>query len=74
MSGISSCIDAIPVVFFMRNVCFIVCCTTTAVSTGYDSDVEREKKIDYSTKIYASSVQEKEGVKPHLQQMEEEDK
>ena len=51
-----------------------LCCTTTVVSTGYDSDVEREKKIDYSTKIYASSVQEKEGVKPHLQQMEEEDK
>ena len=45
-----------------------------AVSTGYDSDVEREKKIDYSTKIYASSVQEKEGVKPHLQQTEEAEK
>ena len=58
----------------MKNVCFIVCCMTTVVSTGYDSDVEREKKIDYSTKIYAGSVQEKEGVKPHLQQMEEEDK
>ncbi|XP_055878559.1 echinoderm microtubule-associated protein-like 6 isoform X2 [Biomphalaria glabrata] len=39
---------------------------------GYDSDVEREKKIDYTTKIYANPVREKEGVKPHLQQEKEE--
>ncbi|KAK7103893.1 echinoderm microtubule-associated protein-like 6 [Littorina saxatilis] len=47
---------------------------TDSEEEGYDSDVEREKKMDYSTKIYASSVQEKEGVRPNLQEQEEEEK
>uniref|UniRef100_A0A8D1EVV9 EMAP like 6 n=1 Tax=Sus scrofa TaxID=9823 RepID=A0A8D1EVV9_PIG len=37
---------------------------------GYDSDVAREKAIDYTTKIYAVSIREMEGTKPH-QQMKE---
>lgn len=37
-------------------------------STGYDSDVEREKNMDYASKIYANPIREKEGVKPHLQE------
>jgi len=35
---------------------------------GYDSDVEREKSMDYQSKIYTKPIQEREGVKPHLQE------
>ena len=36
---------------------------------GYDSDVEREKKIDYQSKIYAAPIREAgAGIKPHLQE------
>lgn len=38
--------------------------------TGYDSDVAREKNMDYTTKIYAASIREMTGVKPHHQQKE----
>lgn len=31
--------------------------------------MEREKNIDYSQKIYLNPIQEKEGVRPHLQEM-----
>lgn len=41
-----------------------------SVLWGYDSDVAREKAIDYTTKIYAVSIREMEGTKPH-QQMKE---
>ncbi|XP_045150033.1 echinoderm microtubule-associated protein-like 6 [Echinops telfairi] len=34
---------------------------------GYDSDVAREKAIDYTTKIYAVSIREMQGTKPHQQ-------
>ncbi|XP_048374588.1 echinoderm microtubule-associated protein-like 6 isoform X9 [Sphaerodactylus townsendi] len=34
---------------------------------GYDSDVAREKAIDYTTKIYVVSIREMEGTKPHQQ-------
>uniref|UniRef100_H3AR31 EMAP like 6 n=1 Tax=Latimeria chalumnae TaxID=7897 RepID=H3AR31_LATCH len=34
---------------------------------GYDSDVAREKSIDYTTKIYAVSIREMTGTKPHQQ-------
>ncbi|XP_039593751.1 echinoderm microtubule-associated protein-like 6 isoform X2 [Polypterus senegalus] len=37
---------------------------------GYDSDVAREKSIDYTTKIYAVSIREMSGTKPHQQQKE----
>ncbi|XP_046714063.1 echinoderm microtubule-associated protein-like 6 isoform X3 [Silurus meridionalis] len=37
---------------------------------GYDSDVAREKNMDYTTKIYAVSIREMTGVKPHQQQKE----
>ncbi|XP_030627440.1 echinoderm microtubule-associated protein-like 6 isoform X1 [Chanos chanos] len=37
---------------------------------GYDSDVAREKSIDYTTKIYALSIREMSGTKPHQQQKE----
>nr|KAG5687806.1 hypothetical protein BaRGS_005436 [Batillaria attramentaria] len=47
---------------------------TDSEEEGYDSDVEREKKIDYSGKIFATSVQEKAGVRPNMQKMEEEEK
>lgn len=43
-------------------------------STGYDSDVEREKNIDYNTKIYVNPIREKEGTKPHLQEHAEVEK
>lgn len=38
-----------------------------SVVQGYDSDVAREKAIDYTTKIYAVSIREMEGTKPHQQ-------
>ncbi|XP_077993248.1 echinoderm microtubule-associated protein-like 6 [Glandiceps talaboti] len=41
---------------------------------GYDSDVQREKNIDYTTKTYATNLREHSGVKPHLQETEEEQK
>uniref|UniRef100_A0A8C2HAH4 EMAP like 6 n=1 Tax=Cyprinus carpio TaxID=7962 RepID=A0A8C2HAH4_CYPCA len=37
---------------------------------GYDSDVAREKNMDYTTKIYAVSIRQMTGVKPHQQQKE----
>ncbi|KAG9334194.1 hypothetical protein JZ751_008553 [Albula glossodonta] len=37
---------------------------------GYDSDVARERSIDYTTKIYAVSIRDMSGVKPHQQQKE----
>lgn len=41
---------------------------------GYDSDVQREKSIDYMSKIYATApLRETEGVKPHQQKQQEPD-
>lgn len=40
------------------------------LQAGYDSDVAREKNMDYTTKIYAVSIREMSGVKPHQQQKE----
>uniref|UniRef100_A0A3B3IJQ9 EMAP like 6 n=1 Tax=Oryzias latipes TaxID=8090 RepID=A0A3B3IJQ9_ORYLA len=37
---------------------------------GYDSDVAREKAVDYVTKIYSSSIRNMSGTKPHLQHKE----
>nr|XP_020441832.1 echinoderm microtubule-associated protein-like 6 isoform X2 [Monopterus albus] len=34
---------------------------------GYDSDVAREKAVDYTTKMYAISIREMRGTKPHQQ-------
>ncbi|KAM4730013.1 echinoderm microtubule-associated protein-like 6 isoform 3-T3 [Anableps anableps] len=34
---------------------------------GYDSDVAREKTVDYVTKMYAVSIREMRGTKPHQQ-------
>ena len=42
--------------------------------SGYDSDVEREKNMDYSSKIYLNPNQEKGGVKPHLQETKDDAK
>ncbi|XP_072121311.1 echinoderm microtubule-associated protein-like 6 isoform X4 [Mobula birostris] len=44
--------------------------TDTDEDGGYDSDVAREKSIDYTTKIYAVSIREMSGTKPHLQPKE----
>lgn len=41
------------------------------VPTGYDSDVEREKKMDYGSKIYVNPIRERAGVRPHLQNTQE---
>ncbi len=32
---------------------------------GYDSDVAREKSIDYSTKTYANPIRQSSGLKPN---------
>lgn len=37
---------------------------------GYDSDVAREKVVDYVTKIYSASIRNMSGTKPHLQHKE----
>ncbi|XP_064621338.1 echinoderm microtubule-associated protein-like 6 [Lineus longissimus] len=41
---------------------------------GYDSDVCREKDMDYSKKIYVNPVRDTNGIKPHLQENEVEQK
>lgn len=40
---------------------------TDSEEEGYDSDVDREKKIDYRSKIYADSLQRRDGLKPNQQ-------
>ena len=42
--------------------------------SGYDSDVEHEKNIDYSTKTYINPIRSTTGVKPHQQQYEDSDR
>lgn len=37
------------------------------VFSGYDSDVAREKVVDYVTKIYSASIRNMSGTRPHLQ-------
>ncbi|XP_010770875.1 echinoderm microtubule-associated protein-like 6, partial [Notothenia coriiceps] len=37
---------------------------------GYDSDVAREKAVDYITKIYSASIRNMTGTRPHLQHRE----
>lgn len=37
---------------------------------GYDSDVAREKAVDYVTKICSASIRNMSGTKPHLQHKE----
>lgn len=39
----------------------------TDEESGYDSDVEREKNIDYLTKIYTNPIRDGSGVKPQQQ-------
>ena len=41
---------------------------------GYDSDVAREKNIDYTTKTYINPIRTTTGVKPHEQEYDEEDR
>lgn len=38
--------------------------------SGYDSDVAREKVVDYVTKIYSASIRSMSGTKPHMQHKE----
>ena len=45
--------------------------TDSEEESGYDSDVEREKKIDYTTKIYTNPLRETTGTKPQKQAVEE---
>ena len=40
------------------------------VFEGYDSDVAREKTVDYVTKMHAASFREMRGIKPQQQQKE----
>lgn len=40
---------------------------------GYDSDVAREKNIDYSTKTYANPIRSTAGIKPYEQEYDEDD-
>lgn len=42
----------------------------TVVFSGYDSDVAREKAVDYVTKIYSASIRNMSGTRPHLQHKE----
>lgn len=37
--------------------------------SGYDSDVQRERQLDYKAKTYANPIREMSGIKPHQQQM-----
>lgn len=44
--------------------------TGPPVFSGYDSDVAREKVVDYVTKIYSASIRNMSGMRPHLQHKE----
>ncbi|KAI4881350.1 hypothetical protein NFI96_009304, partial [Prochilodus magdalenae] len=60
--------DSIPVGVMDRDTGY-----STYFCTGarcYDSDVAREKVMDYTTKIYAVSIRDMAGTKPHQQQKE----
>ncbi|XP_029642851.1 echinoderm microtubule-associated protein-like 6 [Octopus sinensis] len=39
---------------------------TDSDEEGYDSDVDREKNMDYSSKIYADSLHRREGIRPNM--------
>lgn len=41
---------------------------TESDGEGYDSDIQRELDIDYTTKIYSKPLRETEGVKPQHQE------
>jgi len=43
-------------------------------NSGYDSDVAREKNMDYSSKTYAPNIRDVSGVKPNAKVVEEEEK
>lgn len=43
---------------------------TGLMFSGYDSDVAREKVVDYVTKIYSASIRNMSGTRPHLQHKE----
>ncbi len=46
-----------------------MCCYgNTHPPGGYDSDVDREKRMDYSTKTYAQTSRDPSLLKPHQQQ------
>ena len=42
--------------------------------SGYDSDVEREKNMDYAKKTYENPIRETRGVKPHEQEYDDENR
>lgn len=44
--------------------------TALPLFSGYDSDVAREKMVDYVTKIYSASIRNMSGTRPHLQHKE----
>ena len=48
--------------------------STFYFAPGYDSDVAREKNMDYTLKTYANSLRETSGVKPHEQEYESDDR
>ena len=39
--------------------------------SGYDSDVAREKNMDYGQKTYENPIRETTGVKPHEQEYDD---
>ena len=41
---------------------------TDSEEEGYDSDIEREKSINYVSKTYVSPIRDATVVKPHLKQ------
>nr|CAB3242507.1 echinoderm microtubule-associated protein-like 6 [Phallusia mammillata] len=48
--------------------------TDTEEDGGYDSDVAREKNMDYASKTYAASIRDTSGVKPNAKEIEEVEK
>lgn len=44
--------------------------TAWPMFSGYDSDVAREKVVDYVTKLYSASIRNMSGTRPHLQHRE----
>uniref|UniRef100_A0AAQ4S2U2 EMAP like 6 n=1 Tax=Gasterosteus aculeatus aculeatus TaxID=481459 RepID=A0AAQ4S2U2_GASAC len=58
--------DTALMIWFCVRVCVCVC-VYVCVCEGYDSDVAREKTVDYTSKMYAVSMRQMRGTKPQHQ-------
>lgn len=64
----SSCLGGCPLILVVND---IILTSLPCFPGGYDSDVDREKQLDYFSKTYSNPIREVgRGVKPHQQDEE----